>query len=578
MATITQNYYTKGTYTLILRYYGNGGTPPSNTTKSTSSSAATVTLSANITSALPTRDGYRFIGWATSASGSVKYQPGDKRSYTFNRSASFDHQDREEPGDGNVYIFNYYNTGNQSQYVNLYAKWEAAGSTVSASNGTLGVQQTITVTRVSSSYTHRIRYSFAGQTGTIANDVSTSCTWTPAITLAELIPNAKSAACTIYCDTYSNGTSIGTSQTTITLSVPSSVKCSISSVTLAEQNADVATKFSAYVQTKSELSVTGTFVQGSGSPTYGATVESVSININGQTLTGNGAITNLLQTSGTNAYSMTITDSRGRTDTYTGTFNVLPYNAPSVSATAERNATTNSTIDVSYTWNVSSCNDLNDKTVTITLESNGVVEDTQEITPASYSGTGTYSFTGTDTSEPYTVTVELEDYFTTVQTASQISSVGSRIYRISAADKTISRHGENPEDGKDHQYFDEVFHGNVELGEGRVPFKTLWTGRWSSGSITVDNFDKYNIFLIRVAIKSDHSGVSTCIFAARGGSGNNRLRGIGGFANGGSAYSQYQFSAESSGDTLTWGYCTTFSSTALSTYTALEVIAIVGIL
>ena len=574
---VSSDSYSSATYTIIIRHYANGGdTAPANVTKSGSSSAKNVTIKGNISSTLPTRAGYRFLGYAKSASGSVVYQPGNQVSYTFNRSATYTGQTSYQEGDV-IYVTNHYTCANQTQYINLYAKWEAAGSTVTASDNTLGQQQAITVNKADPSYVHTIRYSFAGQTGTIAENVDSSCTWTPAITMAELIPAAESASCTIYCDTYSNGTLYSTSQTTITLSVPSSVKCSISSVTLNEQNSDVATKFNAFVQTKSELSVTGVFVEGSGSPTYGATVIAVSININGQTLTGNGAITNLLQTSGTNAYSMTITDSRGRTDTYTGTFNVLAYNAPSISATAERNASTNSTINVSYSWNISPVNDLNYKTVTITLESNGTVEDTQEITPASYSGSGTYSFTGTDISEPYTVTVELEDYFTTVQTASQISAVGSRIFHISATDKTIARHGANPEDGKDHQFFDEVFHGNVELGEGRVPFKSLWSNnRWSSGSITVDGLSKYTIFLVRIAEKANHTEYGSCIFASIGGANRNYFRGIGGYASNTTTWTYYQLGASRNGDTLTFSYC--FGHTSGGTNTNAEVIEIIGIL
>lgn len=570
MATITQKIYSSGTYTVTIRHYANGGdTAPSNVSKSGSSSAATVTIRANISSTLPTRAGHRFLGWATSAGGAVKYQPGDQVSYTFSRSATFTRQDREEPGDGNVYIFDYYTTSNQTQYINLYAKWEAAGSTVTASDGTLGVQQTITVNRADPSYTHTIRYAFGGQTGTIATGVTTSCNWTPPIDLAELIPSSESGVCTIYCDTYtSDNTLYGTTQTSIYLSVPSTVKCSISSVTLADTESDVASKFSAYVQNKSALSVTGVFVQGSGSPTYGATVDSVSIDINGQTLIGNGAITNLLQTSGTNVFSMTITDSRGRTDTYTGTFNVVAYNAPTISATAERNATTNSTIDVSYAWNASSVNDLNDKTVTITLESNGVVEDTQEITPASYSGTGTYSFTGTDISEPYTVIVELEDYFTTVQTSSQISAVGSRIYHISATDKTIARHGANLEDGKDHQYFDEVFHGKFFLGDAQY-MKTLWTGTWNSGDITVDGLSDYHMFFVSM------DGQGTTIFVSMP-EGVNYFRGIGGYASSGSNHATYFIGANRSDDTLTMVSC--HSVNQAGSVTARTVTQIIGIL
>ena len=570
MATVKNYVYSAGTYTVTIRHYANGGdTAPANVSKSGSSSASSVTIKANISTTLPTRAGYRFLGYAKSSGGSVVYQPGDQVKYTFTRSATYERQESYVEDDI-TYVTVYYRASNQTQYINLYAKWEAAGSTVSASDNTLGTQQTITVNRADPSYTHTIRYSFAGQTGTIATGVTTSCTWTPPLSLSDYIPSSESAACTIYCDTYlSDQTLYSTSQTTITLSVPSTVKCTISSVSLAEQNTDVSTKFSAFVQTKSELSVTGTFVQGSGSPTYGATVESVSININGQTLIGNGSITNLLQTSGTNAYSMTITDSRGRTDTYTGTFNVLAYNAPSISSTAERDATTNSKINVAYSWNISAVSDLNDKSITFTLESNGIVEDTDTITPASYSGTGTYSFTGTDISEPYSVTVECEDYFTTVQTSSQISAVGSRILHMSATDKTIAFHGANESDGKDHEHFPIVFHDKIEIGVGCEPLKTLWTGSWSSGDKTIAGLDKYTLFIVEM----DGQGTRMLVISPPAAS---YFRGIGGYSSSSSNHTTYFIGANKSGTTLTMVNCHSVNQSG--SVTARTVSAIIGVI
>lgn len=461
MANITQNIYSSGTYVLTIRHRGEGNLP-ANVSVSRKSSASSFTVSANISSTVPTREGYRFLGYSATSGGSVKYQPGDKISKTFYRNATFTRQERETPGDGNTYYFNYYTTSNQSETVSVYAIWEAAGSTVTASDGTLGTQQTITVNRIDASYTHTIRYAFAGQTGTIATNVTTSCNWTPPITLAEYLTDAESAACTIYCDTYlADNTLFGTTQTTITLAIPSSVKCTIASVTLAETVAGLNAKFGAFVQNKSQISVTGVFNSGSGSPAYGATVASVSITINGQTLTSNGAVTNLLATSGTNSYTLTITDSRGRTDSYTSTFNVVAYNSPSVSASTERDAATQSTINVSYSWNISDVSNRNDKSIVIEWASESD-SDEAVITPSAYSGTATYAITGADISEAYDITVTVADYFTEVTNSSTVSAVGSRIVHISATDKTVALHGQNPEDGYDHEYFPVEFHGDVK--------------------------------------------------------------------------------------------------------------------
>ena len=556
---VSSDSYSSATYTIIIRHYANGGdTAPSNVSKSGSSSSKSVTIKGNISSTLPTRNGYRFIGYAKSSGGSVVYQPGNQVSYTFSRSATYSHQTSYQEGDV-IYVTNHYTCANQSQYINLYAKWEAAGSTVTASDGTLGTQQTLTINKADPSYTHTLRYSFAGQTGTIAENVDSSYNWTPPLSLADYIPSAESGACTIYCDTYDGSTLYSTSQTSIILSVPASVKCTISAVTLTDTDTSVATKFSAFVQGKSAIQVAGTFVQGSGSPTYGATVASVSVNINGQTLVGNNAITSVLQTSGTNAYSVTITDTRGRTDTYTSTFNVLPYTSPSISATAERNATTNSAIDVSYTWTISAVSNLNDKTITITLElADGTYVDEEVVTPGTYTGSGTYQFTGTDISDQYNVIVEVEDFFGSAQTTSAIPAVGSRIYHISATDKTIARHGANPEDGADHQFFDEVFHGATEhkgkvvLSNGQELGKSLWSNSsgWNSGSIQVADFSKYTYFAVRVA---SYDIKIICM------SDGTHFRGAGGYAANSTNVATMYINCTYSGDNLSWGYCASFN-------------------
>lgn len=434
---VTRDVYSSAWYGLYIDFYANGGgSVPSGQSTFSYTSAASVTLSLTISSTVPTRTGYRFLGYATSASGSVQYQPGQTLSKYFSRNATYVREEQTQEG-SHVLITHYYTCSDQAYTYNLYAKWEAAGSTVSTTDGTLGTAQTISITASDPSYTHTLRYEFAGETGTIASGVSSSYSWTPALTMAQLIPAAVSATCTIYCDTYSGSTLIGTTQTTCALSVPSTVKCTVASVVLAETVAGIDSKFHAFVQNKSKVSVTGTFNQGNVSPSYGATVSAVSININGQVLTTNGAVTNLLYTSGTNTYTLTITDTRGRTDSYTGTFNVLAYTAPSASETAERNSTTNTTIDVSYAWTISACSDLNDKAISIAYGPVGGTQTTVNITPSAYSGTGTYTITGTDPNDTHNVTITVTDYFGSASASSPVSATGNRVYRVSKADKRM---------------------------------------------------------------------------------------------------------------------------------------------
>lgn len=478
MAQIYQNVYSSATYTLTVVHDLNGGdTGPGNVTASTSSSAASVSVYADISQTVPTRSGYRFLGYSTVRDGDVSKQPGGTVSRSFTRQATYDHTETVEEQDGNTYVTKYYTTSSQSVTVYLYAVWEAAASTVSASDGTLGTAQTITISAISPEYTHNLRYAFGGTTGTIASGVSTSYSWTPALTLAELIPAANSASCTIYCDTVSNGTVIGTAQTVITLSVPATVKCTVASVAIAETVAGIDSKFHAFVQNKSKVSVTGTFNSGNGSPAYGATVSATTITVNGQTLSGNGSVTNILTTSGTNSYTLTITDTRGRTDSYTSTFNVLAYLAPSVTETANRNSADDTQIDISYSWDVSSCSNLNDKAIVIKYKPSGGSQTTVNVSPATYTGTGTYTITGSDPNDTYAITVTVTDYFTSANASSSVAATGNRIMHVSATDRTVSWHGTNSSDGYDHQHNDQVFHGFVDVVPRRC-VATLSSAGW----------------------------------------------------------------------------------------------------
>ena len=125
-------------------------------------------------------------------------------------------------------------------------------SSVSASNVTMGSATTITITRASSSFTHTIKYTFGSASGTIATKTtSTSVSWTPAISLANQIPKAVSGTCTITCETYSGSTKVGSKTCTLTLSVPSSVKPTISSLGVARVDGTVPTDWGIYVQSKS---------------------------------------------------------------------------------------------------------------------------------------------------------------------------------------------------------------------------------------------------------------------------------------------------------------------------------------
>lgn len=87
-----------------------------------------------------------------------------------------------------------------------------AASRVACASFNLGTNTTITITRDNKAYTHTLKYSFNGATGTIVTKTAqTTYVWTPpADTFYSKIPNTSSGYGTITCETYNGNTLIGT--------------------------------------------------------------------------------------------------------------------------------------------------------------------------------------------------------------------------------------------------------------------------------------------------------------------------------------------------------------------------------
>ena len=87
-----------------------------------------------------------------------------------------------------------------------------ASSRVACASFNLGTNTTITITRDNKAYTHTLKYSFNGATGTIVTKTTqTTYVWTPpASTFYSKIPNTTSGYGTITCETYNGNTLIGT--------------------------------------------------------------------------------------------------------------------------------------------------------------------------------------------------------------------------------------------------------------------------------------------------------------------------------------------------------------------------------
>lgn len=207
----------------------------------------------------------------------------------------------------------------------------ARASSVSASNMTMGTDSTITISKKNSGFTHRLYYTFGSKSNveiTSGATTSASVSFTPPLSLASEIPNATSATITIRCVTYNGSTQVGSATKSVKLSVPSSVKPSVSGITLAEAVSGLNAKFGAYIQGRSKIS--GTV---NTTTAYGSAIASYRIEINGAVYTSRTFTTGFLKNSGSQTIKVTVTDRRGRTSSaYTTTYNVLAYIEPQITS------------------------------------------------------------------------------------------------------------------------------------------------------------------------------------------------------------------------------------------------------
>lgn len=350
---------------------------------------------------------------------------------------------------GSVYTYAVSVTASGTHTLNTIPR----ASTISATSTNMGAASTITISRASSAFTHTLTYAFGNATGTIATKTtSTSVSWTPALTLANQIPNAVSGTCTITCNTYSGNTKIGTKTCTLKLTVPSSVKPTLTSLSATRVDGTVPAAWAIYVQSKSKVTLTINGAAGS----CGSTISSYSISGGGFSSTASSFTTGFLTTSGTITFTAKVTDSRGRTsDAKTVSISVVAYSAPTFASYLSQRANSDGSLNddgtyirclVSYSY--SPCSSKN--TVTRATYYKKSSATTWTNANASFSSGSAFTFgAGAITTESsYDVKYTITDAFSTITIYDTVSTAavlmdfkgggkGIAIGKVSEADNTF---------------------------------------------------------------------------------------------------------------------------------------------
>ncbi|HFR4576459.1 TPA: DUF859 family phage minor structural protein [Streptococcus suis] len=223
----------------------------------------------------------------------------------------------------------------------------AQTSTETISGNVIGNLVSIAISRSTEALTHKIYWSFGTLSGTISENATTSATWTPTLAqLAPQIPNSSSGIARIRVESYVNGTKNGERTYEHNLYLPSTVKPTLTGLTLTDGNDKAkALNLGANTFVQAQSNIRPRFDGANG--IYGSQIVSYRAEIqrwvNNQwqattlSTTANNGLTGNANFSGRAKVVAYVTDSRGRqSDRREVEINYLPYHVPAISFRGER--------------------------------------------------------------------------------------------------------------------------------------------------------------------------------------------------------------------------------------------------
>lgn len=219
----------------------------------------------------------------------------------------------------------------------------------------IGQPVTININRKNDAFKHAIwaTYGSFNKQITTAN-VDTSFSWTPPLELCEQTPNSASGFGNITIITYDGSREIGRDVKRLNLSIPDSVKPTLTGFTLTDGNAIAANIVSGgehFIKILSDIRVNF----GAASGVYGSTITGYYAEIVGknQSTTTNGGGLGLMNYDGQVVIRARVTDSRGRTsNAIERTVTILDYFPPILKFDVARTGLNGGTLTITRTAKV----------------------------------------------------------------------------------------------------------------------------------------------------------------------------------------------------------------------------------
>ena len=325
----------------------------------------------------------------------------------------------------------------------------ARASDLSVSDGTLGVAQTITADRKSSSFTHTLTWKCGSYSGTIATKSSaTSWSFTPELKLAEGAPNGTNVYCEFTLTTNNGNIVIGSTKKSVRLAIPNSV-VPICSMSLSDAKGYKDT-YGGYIQGQSILHVV---INGSG--IFGSSISSYSASANGTRYISQTFDTAPLKTAGSNTITVGVKDSRGRSASASSAINVIPYSVPNIISFSVNRCNANGTENdrgayakVTYRYSVTDLSNKNTFTAFLNYKKTTDSQWTSvNITPIDslYNVSGS-NIIAADDAHSYDISLVVTDSFTSASQSTALST-GYCLYHVRASGKGITLGGVAEDDG-----------------------------------------------------------------------------------------------------------------------------------
>lgn len=340
-------------------------------------------------------------------------------------------------------------TGNLSpQLLVTYTPYNSKVKSVTSSVAMDGATQgTITLERYNNAYTHTVKISLGSESQTFTS-VATSVSFTLPASWVNQVPNATQGVATVTCWTYdTSGKQVGsTSSATFTATVPSNVKPSVSLTASVVNDNTTVNGWGIYLQGYSKVKLTAAGTAGTGATISSYTFSGASVSQSGTSTTCTSSV---LNSSGSQKWTVKITDSRGRTATASVSKTVIAYSSPSITSLETYRCLEDGTRDdlagtygkVKGTYSFASCSGKNTVTGVLKYSSTTISSDAK-------SGT-LYQFGGgnLDVAKSYVVTMTVTDALGTSTTLTAVIPstsgslfVGMNNDRISFG-KPVSRAG-----------------------------------------------------------------------------------------------------------------------------------------